>query len=151
MKKTYKPSEDELSAMLTISQRLLFDEVHEHAVEELSKRIDTIDPVKQLVLVKEHSIDDWRIPAYAKLVERPDRLTLEEAKKLSLEDILVVTACRELYYHRDNWKVEIAPTNRLNSGHILAMSQGPQPPPSASQQLAKAKSSASSIIRREFG
>jgi len=109
MKKTYKPSEDELSAMLAISQRLLFDEVHEHAVDELSKRIDTMDPVKQLHLAKEHSIDDWRIPAYAKLVERADRLTLEEAQKLPLEDVLFIATCREFYrdYQGNRWLVSV--------------------------------------------
>jgi len=106
MKETYKPSNNELIAMLSISKRLLFDQVHRHASEELSKRLDTIDPVKQLLLANEHEIDRWRIDAYWKLVERPDRWTMEATKELPLEDVVNIVNCRELYRDKDNWTME---------------------------------------------
>jgi len=92
--------------MLSISKRLLFDEVHRHALGELSKRLNTMDPVKQLLLANEHSIDDWRIDAYQKLVERPDRWTMEDTQKLPLEDILIIANCRDLYRDKNNWTME---------------------------------------------
>ena len=92
--------------MLSISKRLLFDEVHRHALGELSKRLNTMDPVKQLLLANEHSIDDWSIDAYWKLVERPDRWTMEDTQKLPLEDILIIANCRDLYHDKDNWPMK---------------------------------------------
>jgi hypothetical protein len=107
MKRTYKPTEEDWTAILSISHRLLFDDVHQHAIEELTKHIETMDPIKQLLLSKEHSIHEWRTPAYVKLVEQSGRLTLEIAQRLTLEDVLLIDTCRELYYHKDNWRVSL--------------------------------------------
>jgi len=80
-----------------------------HAWAPGCSRTCIVDPVKQLLLAKEHSIDYWRIPAYAKLVERADCLTLEETQKLPLEDVLFIATCREFYrdYQGNRWLVSV--------------------------------------------
>jgi BTB/POZ domain len=146
-KATYKPSEEAWAAILSVSKRLLFDEVHQQATEELTRRLDTMDPIQQLLIAQKHSITEWRVPAYVKLVERPDRLTLEDAEKLPLADVLAIANCREIYHHRDNCPVGFIPVPAFGQSAFGQFGQFKLP----LQPQARVRQSALSIIRRQLG
>ena len=49
----------------------------------------------QLLLARAYSVLDWIGPALSALCERKEPLSLDEARKMSLEDIILVTTVRE--------------------------------------------------------
>jgi hypothetical protein len=49
----------------------------------------------RLLLARAYSVLDWIVPALSALCERTEPLSLDEARQMSLEDIMLVTTVRE--------------------------------------------------------
>ena len=49
----------------------------------------------RLLLARTYSVDDWVIPALSALCERTTPLSLSEARKMSIEDVVLVSTVRE--------------------------------------------------------
>jgi hypothetical protein len=49
----------------------------------------------RLLLARTYSVDDWVIPALSALCERTTPLSLSEARKMGIKDVVLVSAVRE--------------------------------------------------------
>ena len=52
-------------------------------------------PHDQLLLARTYSVDHWVIPALSALCERSAPLSLDEARQMNIEDVVLVAAVRE--------------------------------------------------------
>jgi hypothetical protein len=52
-------------------------------------------PYDRLVLARTYSVDDWVIPALSALCERRAPLSLDEARQMDIEDVVLVATVRE--------------------------------------------------------
>ncbi|KAI0250019.1 hypothetical protein BJV78DRAFT_1376974 [Lactifluus subvellereus] len=52
-------------------------------------------PHDQLLLARRYSIGDWVLPALSSLCERTAPLTLDEARQMNIEDVVIVATVRE--------------------------------------------------------
>ena len=77
--------------MLHLSTRWGFTSVRELALSS----IEPPTPHDQLLLARAYSVDRWVIPALSVLCERTMPLTLSEARQMSIEDVVLVSAVRE--------------------------------------------------------
>ncbi|KAJ1305369.1 hypothetical protein OPQ81_000384 [Rhizoctonia solani] len=53
--------------------------------------------VDKIVFAREFDIQDWLAPAHKNLCERPEPLTTEEARKLGVDSLLLISRMREQY------------------------------------------------------
>ena len=77
--------------MLHLSTRWDFVSLRKLAL----KSITPPTPHDQLVLARTYAVDQWVLPALTALSERPQPLSLDEAQKMSMEDVVLVAAARE--------------------------------------------------------
>ena len=56
-------------------------------------------PFDQLLLARAYSVDDWVLPALSELCERTVPLSLNEARQMSIEDVVLITTVREDIRH----------------------------------------------------
>jgi hypothetical protein len=52
-------------------------------------------PYDRLLLARTYSVDDWVIPALSALCERRAPLSLDEARQMDIEDVVLVATVRE--------------------------------------------------------
>jgi hypothetical protein len=71
-------------------------------------------PYDQLLLARAYSVDHWVIPALCALCERTAPLSLDEARNMKIEDVVLVATVRE-DIHNNKLRVDIAVTPP--SGH----------------------------------
>ncbi|EUC54198.1 BTB/POZ domain protein [Rhizoctonia solani AG-3 Rhs1AP] len=56
--------------------------------------------VDKIVFAREFDIKEWLAPAFARLCEREERLGIEEARKLEVDSVLMISHMREQYRSR---------------------------------------------------
>jgi hypothetical protein len=61
--------------------------------------IEPPTPFDQLLLARAYSVDQWVLPALSALCERTVPLSLNEAREMSIEDVVLVTTVREDIRH----------------------------------------------------
>jgi len=61
--------------------------------------IDPPTPFDQLLLARAYSVDEWVLPALSELCERTVPLSLNEARQMSIEDVVLVNTVREDIRH----------------------------------------------------
>lgn len=61
--------------------------------------IEPPTPFDQLLLARAYSVDDWVLPALSELCERTVPLSLNEARQMSIEDVVLLTTVREDIRH----------------------------------------------------
>ena len=96
----YRQPNDSLSQWLTllsISTRLRFDRLRDHAVECIEESKTALDPVDKLVLAIKYKIPEWLAPAYAALCQRPNCLEEWEAEKIGLKKTVQIARAREAF------------------------------------------------------
>jgi hypothetical protein len=81
------------------------------------KSIEPPNACERLLLARKYDVDDWVLPALSALCERKLPLSLEEARQMSIEDVVVVATVREEV--RDH-KHSANPTRILISRRIEA-------------------------------
>ena len=59
------------------------------------KSINPPTPFDQLLLARAYSVDHWVLPALTALCERTVPLTLNEARQMNIEDVVLITTIRE--------------------------------------------------------
>jgi hypothetical protein len=59
------------------------------------KSIKPPTPFDQLLLARAYSVDHWVLPALSALCERTVPLTLNEARQMNIEDVVLITTVRE--------------------------------------------------------
>jgi hypothetical protein len=65
------------------------------SIRKLSLCLLRPSPFDQLLLARTYSVDHWVLPALSALCNRPMPIDLEEARQLSIEDVVVVATVRE--------------------------------------------------------
>ena len=82
---------DEWSAILELSTRWGFTDIRDLAIRCIRPR----DPLKKLLLARKNNIDMWIQPALLELCLRPQPLSLEEARLMDFEDVILVGSVRQ--------------------------------------------------------
>jgi hypothetical protein len=81
----------ELSSILDLSTRWGFTSIRDMAIRCLKPPTAH----QRLVLGRKYGIDQWVLPALQELCERPEPPTRDEARLMSLEDVILVGSVRE--------------------------------------------------------
>ena len=84
-------SYDEWRSVLHLSTQWNFASIRGLALNN----IQPPTPHDQLLLARTYSIDHWVIPALSALCERRESLSLDEARQMNIEDIVLVATVRE--------------------------------------------------------
>ncbi|CAE6436042.1 unnamed protein product, partial [Rhizoctonia solani] len=71
-----------------------FSELRAYLLPLAEKHLDDVD---KIVFAREFDLNEWFAPAYIRLYQREQHLTIEEAKKLEVESILLISHMRERY------------------------------------------------------
>ena len=53
------------------------------------------NPLDRLILARKHAVEEWTLPALLGLCERPKPLSLEEARLMDFEDVVLVGSVRQ--------------------------------------------------------
>ncbi|EUC54321.1 BTB domain protein, partial [Rhizoctonia solani AG-3 Rhs1AP] len=61
--------------------------------------------VDKIVFAREFDIKEWLAPAFVRLCQREERLNVEEARKLEVDSVLMISHMREQHRGRDNIRV----------------------------------------------
>ncbi|KAF8270185.1 hypothetical protein EI94DRAFT_1571933, partial [Lactarius quietus] len=89
--KTHELAYEQWKSVLHLSTRWNFASLRELAL----KSITPPTPHDQLVLARAYSVDQWVLPALTALCSRTLPLGLDEARQMSMEDVILVTTVRE--------------------------------------------------------
>jgi hypothetical protein len=82
---------EEWSAILDLSTRWGFTSIRNLAIRCTKPR----DPLKKLLLARKNKIDMWIQPALLELCLRPEPLSVEEARLMDFEDVILVGSVRQ--------------------------------------------------------
>lgn len=83
---------DEWSSVLDLAAKWKFESIKALAIEKLA---GLASPIDKIVLGRMHNITEWLIDAYKAVCEQPSALTLEEARKLGMEDVVKISFLRQ--------------------------------------------------------
>ncbi|THH06650.1 hypothetical protein EW146_g9547 [Bondarzewia mesenterica] len=86
--------DDEWVAVLGLSTMWRFPEIRTRAIEKLNAR--TLNPLKKLMLAKQHRVSAWLIEGYESLARRKTHLTVEERSMLGWDTFAGLVELREL-------------------------------------------------------
>jgi len=84
-------SYEQWKSVLHLSSRWGFASLRRLAL----KSIRPPTPFDQLLLARAYSVDHWALPALSALCERTVPLTLNEARQMNIEDVVLITTVRE--------------------------------------------------------
>ena len=100
----YKPrTVDEWTSVLHLATRWEFESIRWVAIRELEKF--SIDAVEKIVLSRRFDINSpWALAAYTEVCQRPDTLTVSEARTLGLETAMRIYQLREKMWERSGAK-----------------------------------------------
>jgi hypothetical protein len=82
---------EEWSSILDLSTRWGFASIRELAI----RCIKPPNPLNRLLMARKHAVEQWILPALLELCERPEPLSLEEARLMDFEDVLLVGSVRQ--------------------------------------------------------
>ncbi|KZP19786.1 hypothetical protein FIBSPDRAFT_862262 [Athelia psychrophila] len=82
------------TSVLHLAAKWGFESVQLLAIDNLAA---TAIPVDKIVLGRRYGISDWLAGAYEAVCTRADPLTVEEGMKLGVEDIIKISAARQVY------------------------------------------------------
>ena len=87
----YQFSYEEWISVLHLSTRWDFASIRKVALVSIKPPT----PHDRILLARTYSVDEWVVPALSALCERTTPLTLSEARKMSIEDVVLVSTVRE--------------------------------------------------------
>jgi hypothetical protein len=82
---------EEWSAILDLSTRWGFTTIRNLAI----RCTKPPNPLDRLLLARKHAVEAWTLPALLELCSRPEPLSLEEARRMDFEDVLLVGSVRQ--------------------------------------------------------
>ncbi|KAF6761059.1 hypothetical protein DFP72DRAFT_30936 [Ephemerocybe angulata] len=94
-------STDEWLSVLKLSSKWFFNGFRKMAIEKLAPLAGT-DPMEKVRLGKEYSVESWLLSGYRELVERDAVISVEDARKVGLENAI------ELFGVREEWRADRA-------------------------------------------
>ena len=81
----------EWSSILDLSTRWGFTSIRELAI----RCIKPPNPLTRIVLARKHGVEQWILPALLELCQRPEPLSIEEARLMDFEDVVLVGSVRQ--------------------------------------------------------
>jgi hypothetical protein len=81
----------EWSSILDLSTRWGFISIRELAI----RCINPPNSLSRLLLARKHGVEQWILPALLELCQRPEPLSLEEARLMDFEDVVLVGSVRQ--------------------------------------------------------
>lgn len=87
---------EEWIALLSVSSRLLFDKIREHAISAIERHAPPLEPARKILLATKHDIPRWLHPAFTELCTRPDALSEDETSELGAEIAARVGRARDM-------------------------------------------------------
>jgi hypothetical protein len=82
---------EQWSAILDLSTRWGFTSIRDLAI----RCIKPPNPLDRLILARKHAVEEWTLPALLDLCERPEPPSLEEARLMDFEDVVLVGSVRQ--------------------------------------------------------
>ena len=82
---------EQWSAILDLATRWGFTSIRDLAIRCIKPPI----PLDRLILARKHALEKWILPALLDLCERPEPLSLEEARLMDFEDVVLVGSVRQ--------------------------------------------------------
>jgi hypothetical protein len=82
---------EQWSAILNLSTRWGFTSIRDLAIRSISPP----DPLKKLLLARKNNIDMWIQPALLELCMRRQPLSLEEARLMDFDDVILIGSVRQ--------------------------------------------------------
>jgi hypothetical protein len=82
---------EQWSAILDLSTRWGFTSIRDMAI----RCTNPPNPLDRLILARKHTVEAWIAPALLELCERPEPLSLEEARLMDFEDVILVGSVRQ--------------------------------------------------------
>ncbi|KAI0249057.1 hypothetical protein BJV78DRAFT_1230985 [Lactifluus subvellereus] len=86
-----KRSFEEWSSILDLSTRWGFTSIRDLAI----RCVKPPSAYHRLLLARKHAVDQWILPALSELWERPQPLSVDEARLMDFEDIVLIGSVRE--------------------------------------------------------
>lgn len=83
---------DEWSSILHLAFKWGFTALRDLTIREVFPLASAVD---RIVLGRKYDLDNWLLDAFVSVCERPDSLSLAEASRLSLEDVVRIGEARE--------------------------------------------------------
>ena len=87
---------EEWIALLSVSSRLLFDKIREHAIVAIESHVPSLEPARKVLLATRHDITQWLNPAFTELCTRPEPLSEDETCRLGTEIAERVERARDM-------------------------------------------------------
>lgn len=91
---------EEWSSVLHLASQWDFSSLRQLAIDNLAILI--MSPIDRIVIGQAYHIPEWLVPAYTELCMRDDPLTLDEGKKLGMEDVITIGQLRQEVRYRSN-------------------------------------------------
>jgi hypothetical protein len=82
----------EWTSVLDLAAKWKFESIKTLAIKRLA---DLASPIDKTVLGRKHHVLDWLTDAYRVVCQRQEALTLEEANRLRLEDVVTISSLRQ--------------------------------------------------------
>ncbi|KAJ3527172.1 hypothetical protein NMY22_g9881 [Coprinellus aureogranulatus] len=97
-----KPLTKRLFMLLSISTRLLFDNIRELVLTALEQpgALSSFSPVERILLARKYHVDQWLKPAYVDLCQRPESLDKADVEALGIDTVLLMARARERYWYQ---------------------------------------------------
>jgi hypothetical protein len=83
---------DEWTAVLNLAAMWKFESTKAFSIERLA---NLASPIDKIVLGRKHNVVEWLSGAYREVCERDGALTLEEAHRLGMEDVVRISSLRQ--------------------------------------------------------
>ena len=83
---------EEWTAVLNLAAMWKFESIKAFSIERLA---NLASPIDKIVLGRKHNVVEWLSGAYREVCERDGALTLEEAHRLGMEDVVRISSLRQ--------------------------------------------------------
>ncbi|KAG8994017.1 hypothetical protein FRB94_010193 [Tulasnella sp. JGI-2019a] len=98
----YSAPADKWCSILKLATQWEFASIRSLAIRKLNELPDeAIQPADRIVIAHRFQLDGWLLKPYVNLICRPSPLTIEEGRKLGLEDVILLSRAREEIKHRE--------------------------------------------------
>jgi hypothetical protein len=83
---------DEWTSILNLAAKWRFESIKDLAIRQLAL---IGSPIDKIVLGQRHGVTSWLLDSYRAICERSDALTLDEANRLGMENVVKISSVRQ--------------------------------------------------------
>ncbi|KZP25201.1 hypothetical protein FIBSPDRAFT_734545 [Athelia psychrophila] len=86
---------DEWSSILPLADKWIFESIRVLAIAQLAP---IASPIDKIVLGRRYGVNEWLPGAYGTVCVRPTALTLDEGRRLGIDDVIRINTIRQEFY-----------------------------------------------------